>query len=533
MQGRSHRMRRTDPMRLPAPVPPAAKWSYPIRVGAVDLGTNGIRCIAAEFSGPLRYRVLDAWRASVRLGHDVFRTQRIGPHASALALQALGRFRRQLQALDVRHQRWVATSAVREARNGGSFARLVRDRLGVELEIITGSEEARLVYLAVRQRLRLGRRSWWLVNVGGGSVETAVIDARGLSSSQSHTLGAVRLFEELGGTQGRDPGADYPRLLKDYVAALRLPPLPRRPPLAGLIATGGNIEVLAKLAGCRLRVGRAAVLTVAALRRVIGELALLTPRQRVRVLGLRPDRADVILPAAMVYARLAEQAGVKRLEVPFVGTKEGILVDLAERLASANRYEQHQEQQLFHAAVNLGRHYHFDEPHSLQVARLVLSLFKQLRPVHGLGAREYRWLLAAALLHDVGTYISYKRHHKHSLYLIAQSELPGFGPDEMLAVANIARYHRKNGPQADHAEYGRLAKNDQERVLKLAALLRLADALDREHSQNVRDLKVEIHQGSLRLRLLTHSDPRLAVWAVKRKAGLFTEVFGLRVRIAN
>lgn len=505
--------------------------SYPFRVGAVDLGTNGIRCIAAEFSGRLRYRVLGSWRAPVRLGQDVFRTQRIGTRTAAQALLALGRFRRELQSLDVRHQRWIATSAVRESRNGTSFVRQVQERLGAELEIITGAEEARLVALAVRRRLRIGRSFWWLVNVGGGSVETAVITSAGISSNRSHTLGAVRLLEELGGAGDRRSELEVPDLLRDYVTALRLPAVPRRPPLAGMIATGGNIEVLAKLGGCRLRPNHTALLTLAALRRVIAELSVLSPLQRMRTLDLKPDRADVILPAAVVYARLAEQAGMDRLEVPFVGTKEGVLLDLAERLASETRYVLCRERQLFHAAVDLGRHYCFDEPHSLQVARLSLSLFKQLNPVHGLGEREYRWLLAAALLHDVGAYISYKRHHKHSLYLIAQSELPGFGPEEMLAVANIARYHRKSGPQLDHEEYRRMSQGDQARVLKLSALLRLADALDREHAQNVRDLRIEIRQKVLYLRLLTRSDPRLVAWAVRRKSELFTEVFGLKVRI--
>jgi exopolyphosphatase/guanosine-5'-triphosphate,3'-diphosphate pyrophosphatase len=184
-------------------------------------------------------------------------------------------------------------------------------------------------------------------------------------------------------------------------------------------------------------------------------------------------------------------------------------------------------------ALSLGRRYQFDEAHGRQVSRLALSLFEQLRPLHGLGPADHRLLLVASLLHDIGAYISYKKHHKHSLYLISQSELPGFSPEDMLLAANVARYHRKNTPSPEHENYARLTKTQRVRVDKLASLLRIADALDRDHAQTVRTVTVRMKRPFLELQIAGKNYRELEHWALERKAQLFTRLFKLRVRIAK
>ena len=185
------------------------------------------------------------------------------------------------------------------------------------------------------------------------------------------------------------------------------------------------------------------------------------------------------------------------------------------------------------AALSMGRRYLFDEAHAVQVSRLAASLFDQLEPLHGMGAADRRLLVTAALLHDVGQFISYKRHHKHSLYLLSHSELPGFSPQEMLVLANVARYHRKRHPSLDHPEYATLAPPDRERVRRLAAVLRLADAMDRDHLQRVRYVTVTPSPDGIELVLNGEGDLLLEKWALKKKSGLFAEVFGHKVRIAG
>jgi len=249
-------------------------------------------------------------------------------------------------------------------------------------------------------------------------------------------------------------------------------------------------------------------------------------------LGLREDRADVILPAAMVYFHLATMAGVDSVLVPGVGVKEGLLLDLADDLVSHSSHELRQEQQLAKAAISLGRRFMFDEAHGLQVARLALSLFEQLQALHGLEDADRRLLLAAAILHDIGGFISKKGHHKHYFYLISRSELPGLSPTDMLMVANIARYHRKNIPRPTHPEFMRLSEANRDRATRLAAILRIADALDRTHLQSVDGVEAEAGSEQVRLRLECNGDCLLERWALSQKKGLFEKIFARTVSAA-
>lgn len=509
---------------------PAA--SFPLRVASVDVGSNAIRFVAAEFTGPASYSVLHEKRVGVRLGHDVFLTGKLAPEAMDAAVGALARFRGWMERLGIEHYRATATSAVRESRNGREFVRRVRDEAGLELEVITGYEEAQLVYEAVKSRIPMGRDKWILVDLGGGSVEVSLADEAGILWSESHTMGSVRLLEELSGS-GDEPGR-FQRLLREYAATLQIPAAAQHWNPAGMIATGGNIEALAKLAGTPPEKGGASgLLPVSALRETITLLARLSFRERVEELGLREDRADVILPAAMVYERLAGLAGVEVIHVPGVGVKNGLLLDLVEDLTTHQEWEDRRERHVVEGALALGRRYLFDEAHAVHVARLAGSLFEQLRELHGLGSADRRVLLAAAVLHDVGAYVGRKRHHKHSLYLISQSELPGFGPEEIWLVANVARYHRKGEPTPDHDSFARLSPEERERVTRMAALLRLADALDREHLQNVEAVRARVEKGRLVLEAEGTGDLLLERWALRQKAELFARVFEMEVRLVG
>jgi exopolyphosphatase / guanosine-5'-triphosphate,3'-diphosphate pyrophosphatase len=504
---------------------------FPLRVGGVDVGSNAIRFLAAEFTSPTEYRVLAERREPVRLGHGVFLNGRLAREAIEAAVEAIAGFRLQMHDLGIEHYRAVATSATRESRNGDEFVGRVRREAGLDLEVITGTEEARLVYEAVRAAVDFGTSKWLLVDLGGGSVEVSLVDDDAILWSESHTMGAVRLLEELN-VSGDDPGR-FQRLLEEYAATLRIPTIARQWNPAGLLATGGNIEALARLVGAEPGRGRVASIPLAQLRAAIAKLSALSYRQRVDELGLREDRADVILPAAMVYERVASLVGAKEILVPAVGLKDGVLVDLVDDLITHEAHEVRKEKQAVEGAVALGRRYAFDEVHAAHVARLAASLFDQLQKLHRLDAADRRMLLAAATLHDIGIFIGHKKHHKHSLYIISQSEVPEFTQREIDIVANLARYHRKGVPAVHHETYTRLASEDRERVVKLASILRIADALDREHLQAVRAVRAVAGKNRLTLELDGEGDLLLERWALRRKGGLFTDTFGLEIEVAG
>lgn len=497
--------------------------SFPLRVGCVDSGTNAIRFLVAEFTDSTEYETLAYERVPVRLGHQVFLTGRLASRTMDSAVEAFRSFRSQLDEFELDAFRAVATSAVREAKNGKDLIQRVGEETGIELRAISGSEEARLVHLAVASRVDLAGGQWILTDLGGGSVEVSLVDDMGMLWSESHTMGSVRLLEELSEAQAEVGG--FGKLLSDYVSTLRIPAPAQYWSPSGFVATGGNIDALAKLASAPTDGVGVATLSTSDLARVIDLLSRLSYRERIEQLNLREDRADVILPAAMVYHHLARLAKVEEILVPGVGVKEGILLDLVDDLIAHPGHEIRQEEQLTKAAISLGRRFMFDEAHGVQVAQLALSLFDQLQEVHGLGKAERRLLLAASILHDIGTFISHKKHHKHSLYLISRSELPGLSPTEMLMVANIARYHRKNIPRQRHHDFMRLSEEDRETTTRLAALLRVADAMDRSHIQQVDEVDVVLRDGELRLRLRGEGDFLLEKWAMGRKSNLFEKVF--------
>jgi exopolyphosphatase / guanosine-5'-triphosphate,3'-diphosphate pyrophosphatase len=504
---------------------------FPVRVACIDVGSNALRFLAVEFDAPDRYQVLELDRAAIRLGHDVFLTGRLTSGAIDAAVSALTTFAERMAEGEVAVYRCVATSAVRESSNARELIQRVREEAGLELEVISGSEEARLIFVAVKHSLDLEGRDWIVADVGGGSVEVLLADASGILWSESHTMGSVRLLEELS-EAGEEPGR-FRRLLEEYTATLRLPAAAqvRRP--SGFIATGGNAETLAQLAGTGGGPGKTSVLTLDALGTIIEKLSRLSYRQRVEQLGLREDRADVVLPAALVYERLAQLSGASSMVVPGVGIKEGVLYDLVEAVTTQRVHADKQERELAAALVATGRRYMFDEAHASQVARHSLALFDQLQELHRLGKADRKILQAAAWLHDIGGYISYKRHHKHSMYLITHSELPGFSEAEIALAATVARFHRKSEPGTGHVEFTALKTGDQKKIQVLAAILRLADALDREHTEGVRSVRAETKGGEVILRLEGKGDLLLEKWALKRKAPMFERVFERKVRVRN
>lgn len=501
---------------------------FPFRAAAIDVGSNAIRFAAGEFVDPHHWIELEVQRVPVRLGHNAFLTGSLDERTMSAAVETMATFRRSLDNLGIARYRAVATSAVRDSRNGPELVDRVRRETGIRLETITGTEEARLVWVALGSRVDLGEDLWVATDLGGGSLEISLVSAEGIQWSESHTMGTVRLLEDLGQVE-LDP-QNFRVLLSEYTNTLRIPDHVRPSEIAGLIATGGNIEALADLAGAPSDEAGVSRLAYTDLRDTAKMLAGLSVEERVDQLGLREDRADVILPAAVIYAQVARLVGASEIIVPRVGVREGVLLDLADDVSGPAVHASRLEQLALRGALALGQRFHFDELHGRHVARLALSLFDQLRDLHGLDEEDRRVLLVAAVLHDVGQFISYRRHHKHSLYLIYNSDVPGLSRSQRILAALVARYHRRAEPQNSHFLYQDLRGADRVRVRRLAGILRLADALDREHLQRVPAVKAVVDDGALHLELDGRGDLLLEYWSLQRKSSMFTSVFGIEVQ---
>ena len=505
------------------------------RFAAIDVGSNAMRMRIVEaekprndgpqlelgITPPTGWREIASTRAPVRLGSEVFLTGRLTHGSIGAACSALKEFKTAMDEAQVDAYRAIATSAVREASNAPTLVERARREAGIDLEVIEGIEEARLIELAVVRRLELEKRSALLVDVGGGSTELTVLERAHHTYSVSLPIGTVRLLEAYKTT----------RLLGDAVDRALTEALPNVPiPFDVLVGTGGNIESLADL--CPL-VGNQRGVDVAAMRALYKEMGKLTASERQKKWSLRADRADTILPAAMIFWRIAQAMGKKSILAAGVGLKEGVLDELV--LKHFELWDSGVEAQgVLDACTRLGRRYHFDEAHGQTVMGFAAAIFDDMQLVHGLGPRERLLLQAAALLHDIGDFVRYDGHHKHTYYLVLQSDIIGLTPDERAIVANVARYHRKSLPDRSHGNFRDLDQDARERVRALAAILRVADALDREHRGKIRLVRAAVDKPQNRLVLtLTGDEGRdLEEWTVRAKADLMRDVFDLDVALA-
>jgi exopolyphosphatase/guanosine-5'-triphosphate,3'-diphosphate pyrophosphatase len=513
------------------------------RFAAIDVGSNALRLRVIEASAPSQagraqlpllpdspWRDLATQRAAVRLGHEVFVTGRLAPASIGQACDALREFRGEMDRWKVDSYRAIATSAVREAKNGGTLVERARREAGVELEAIEGIEEARLVQLAVTRRVALADRRALLVDVGGGSSELTLLDHGETAFTISLPLGTVRMLEAyLKGAKTVDRARE--RLLEEAIDRALGEALPQLGSVDVLVGTGGNVDTLWDLCPAK---GTARAIDVAAARALFKKLCGMSANERRDTFQLRPDRADTIVPAVAIFLRLAFVLKLTTILAPGVGLVGGVLEELVDKFFHVWDAAG-EEQRVLDACTRLGRRYHFDEAHARQVCRFAAQLFDDLQRVHAFGGRERLLLRAAATLHDIGDYVHYSGHHKHSQYLIQHADIMGITPDERAILSNLARYHRKGPPDPTHPAYRDLTKEARGRVRGLAAILRIADALDREHKQKIESVRAAVDRslGHVTLFLRGESDRELEEWAIRQKASLWRDEYDLDVVVAR
>lgn len=500
-------------------------------VGVIDIGTNSVRMVVAEIFPGERVNVLERTSLPVRLGQDTFVRGQLSRRSMNEAVAVLRRCRELLDVYRVDHVRAVATSSVREAANADAFVDRVFVSTGLEVEIIESGEEIRLMVAAVRESLGpkgLGKGRALVLNVGGGSAMLALLQDGQTVSAGSYALGSIRLQESLD-IAGETPrrAADMLRhQIRSAVATVaNLLPLKK---VRQLIALGGDARFAAARIGRPRRRGDVMEIPARDFHAFVASCEAYSANELARKYKLDFSAAETLVPALLVYQAVLRATSARSLLVSDASMRDGLVLDLAREATGQDDAEEASSS--VQTALAIAEKYHSDLRHVRHVAHLSLRLFDALQNEHRLPPRCRLLLHVAALLHEVGGFVNARSHHKHSYYLIANSELFGLRSDEREIVANVARYHRRGMPKSSHLPYMSLPREQRVIVSKLAAILRIADALERGHSQQVSDFRLERGEEEIVLHVAGATDLALERHALETKADLFEEVFGLRVR---
>jgi exopolyphosphatase/guanosine-5'-triphosphate,3'-diphosphate pyrophosphatase len=524
------------------PQPAAAANDRPdFRIAAIDVGSNSLHMVVAQADADGGVTTLWRMKEMVGLGRMSFPSRRLSREAMDRAVTTLRRFQQAAQARQCEKVLAAATSAVREAENGGDFLERVRRELGMTIRIVSARDEARLIYLGVRHAVDLDHRPHFILDIGGGSVEFIVADNQRAGLLESRKLGASRMTARYVNSDPISPGdlksllAHYDRELSPVCDSI----LSLRPVTA--LGTSGTLENLAAMChglyggkgegkgDAKAGAGNAAATPLIereALGRLVARLLESRSKDRATLPGLDDQRKDQILAGALLVNELFRRLDLDHIRVCKSSLREGILLDYLARHAPELSIRRTVPEPRRRSVLDLARRCNWDQAHHEQVARLCTELFDQTLGLHGLGTEERELIEFGALLHDIGLHIAREGHHKHSQYLILNGNLKNFAPEEVRVIANVARYHRKSKPDPTaHPEYAVLSKRGKRVVNIGAALLRIADGLDRSHCGVVSGLKTKVGRHHVTVTVHARGDAELELWGARRQADLFAEVF--------
>ena len=507
------------------------------RLAAIDIGANSVRLLVAEALRGGAYRILDEEREPTRLGRSASAEGRLDDESMDRTVAALRTFKEIATGFQVTRLRTIATCAVREARNGPEFCRRVREEVGLEVEVISGEREARLAFTSVQHAFDLAGRNTIMADIGGGSTEIVFATGNLIESIFSTPLGAVRLTEQfaLGDCCDAPEAARGLEALDEEIAAV-LKKRTTKPLFAPhlLVGCGGTFTTLAELVMATKRESDVPVagykVSHAEVRHLLDRLRKMPLRARRSMPGMTADRADIIVAGLSIVDALMRRFHVNMLAIHTRGVRDGLLREMIEETSATT--DGIDEAALREAAIErLAAACSGEAEHGRTVAALAGRIFEQLAEPLGLPAGDRLLLECAARLQDVGYVINYDQHHKHSYHLIRNSRLPGLRPHDLELIANVARYHRGALPKKKHENLSRLGADDQQRVQRLAAILRIAGGLDRSRSQQVRDVIATTADGRLAVDVVADQEPQVDIWGAERRTDLFEKVFGMKVDI--
>jgi exopolyphosphatase / guanosine-5'-triphosphate,3'-diphosphate pyrophosphatase len=502
---------------------------------AVDIGSNSVRLKIARLQAG-RLRPLHEDREVTRLGEGVFSSGFLTPESMAETVKVLRRFHRATQQIVTDSVRVVATSALRDARNSQAFLEWVRSATGWRVEIISGVEEARLIHLGLISGSRVDSRPTLMMDLGGGSCELTVTQGGHIRDAVSLPLGAVRLTNEF---LRHDPvrKGELKRLrgfvtrevnrVVDRIATAKI---------KTVIATSGTAAALAAVAS-HLRKGvnrQRLMVSRAEMSRIAKRLARLPVAERRKIEGIGPRRAEIIVAGATVYHELLERLHLKGFRYSPLGLRDGILAQMAADYDRSTRSGRQIESERWESIMKAVSHYRIDRKHALDVRDSAALLFSALRSVHQLPAEYREWLTAAAMLYEVGDFLNRNGRHRHSYYIISNSEILGYTPQQRRMIAAIARYLGKSRPGMEDVPMKAIDSADRPDVQKAIVLLRLARALNLGRSRAVEKVRIAVRSGEIKLTLVPRR--RMGVdlegWAIEKERDYFREVFGRELSTA-
>lgn len=502
---------------------------------AVDIGANSVRLKIAELRRR-RLKVVHEDREVTRLGESVFRSNTLAPDAMAHTVKVLTRFYRTAQKFRVEQVRVVGTSPLRDSRNARAFIEWVKSATGWKIDVISGLEEGRLIHLGVLSNARVQNKDVFLFDLGGGSCEVTISERGHIREMFSLPLGAVRLTQEF--LFHDPPKSKEVERLREYIAEQvnRIAPAIRKHRVDLAIATSGTAAALAGAArALQGRSKHAYTVSRAITVSLAKDLAKKSINQRSQHPGIGPRRAEIIVAGAYVFAELMNHYGLRSFQYSPLGLRDGLLAQMAADFDIGTREHRQLEAERQDALVSLGKHYSVDARHAAHVRELSMQLFTVLDDVHGLPSDYAQWLEAAAMLHEVGFYVNRSGRHRHTYYLIANSELFGFSPEQRHIVAAIARYMGKSRPSERDREVRTLRPSARALLNRAVLLLRLARALNQGRRGIIEKVRAKQEGAQITLELRGKSGMDLEVWAAEKERAYFRDVFGrdLVVRAAS
>ncbi|HUH78935.1 MAG TPA: Ppx/GppA phosphatase family protein [Methanoregula sp.] len=505
-------------------------------VSFLDIGTNSVRLLVVRLNPNHSYTILSRQKQQVRLGEGEFEEEEITPEAMDRAVMVCRKLGDLARSFDTEEFVAVATSALREASNQNTLLHLLRMEAHLDVRVISGREEARLIYLGVADAAPPGDRNALFIDIGGGSTEVAIGSAQEYQYLESFRLGAIRLSNlylprDFSGPVTPEQYGKIQEHIRNAIVH-SLPEIRRHNPALALGSSGTvmNLYEIARKASQKSTRADNPVLTYRDLKKVVGILCSLPLEERRNVPGINPERADIIVAGAAILDTFMEELSLDSVTITGRGLQDGLLADYLSRMDEFPLLGRLSPRQ--RSVIQLGRSCGINEVHARTVTGLVLGLFDSARELglHALGDRERELLEYATFLHDVGSFISYTNHHAHSYYIIRNSELLGFDQREVTFMANLARFHRKKAPRKKDPEVSDLDPKERESLKILSTFLRLGESLDRSHAALIRHVRFSrMDENSVSLGIITRGDCHLEIWGIEGEKKAFEKVFGRKL----
>lgn len=505
-------------------------------VAVIELGTTSIRMEVAQIGADGNVSMLDFFQQSVSLGRDTFTKGKIDDETIAGCVEVLRSFKKVLDEYGIKDKsniKALATSAVREALNRDAFLDRIYIATGITVDAIDDPEVNRLNCLAVSPILKkeadLRKSDTMVVEVGGGNTEVLMFEKGRIFSSHVYRIGSLRLQKMFENTR-LSPGR-LKNLMQSHVkrSVEQMIHDASGRKLTTMLALGGDARFAGALIGSKQDAGGLVQISTAELTKLMNEIIAQTPDELVQCYHMAYPDAETLGPALMIYESLARELGLRNILVGTSTLREGALADLASEGAWSEEFVQH----VVYSAGEVGEKYEYDKHHAEIVASFSLQLFDVLQAEHRMSYRYKVMLHVAALLHDIGTFVSTRSHHKHSMYLISNSGIFGFGSRDLVLISLVARYHRRAVPRANHEIYNMLSREDRIVVAKLTAILRVADALDRRHLKVRRDIDIAFKKGLMVITVKNAGDLSMEQHGLREKANLFEQVYGMKVELQS